>query len=100
MFVVIWEFHVKPEHRAEFERHYAGNGSWAKLFRTDPAYKETQLLRDPRAPGRYVTIDMWNDEAAYHGFKEREQRRYRELDSAFEAFTEHETLIGSFEVVE
>lgn len=99
MFIAIWEFQVKPEHRAEFERHYAGGGSWAELFRTDPAYQGTQLLRDRQTPGRYVTIDTWSDEAAYHAFKEREEARYRKLDAAFEAFTEREALVGSFEVV-
>ena len=100
MFVVVWEFQVKTEHMAEFERHYSGNGTWAKLFREDPAYKETILQQDKKIARRYLTTDLWDNEAAYHAFQERNRERYRELDAAFEAFTEKETLIGHFEVVE
>lgn len=99
LYIVIWEFVVRPEHVAEFERHYSGSGTWAKLFGEDPAYKETILLRDSRTPGRYVTTDIWQDEHSYLAFKERSAVRYHELDDAFAAFTEQETLIGSFEVV-
>lgn len=100
MYVVIWEFEVKPEHRAEFERHYSGSGSWAQLFRKDPAYQHTQLLRDGRSPLRFLTVDTWQSEAAYRAFKEREHAEYQRLDAAFEAFTQSERLIGTFEVVE
>jgi quinol monooxygenase YgiN len=100
LYIVIWEFQVKPQRHAEFEKHYSGTGSWAKLFRSDPAYLQTQLMRDPTVAGRYLTVDTWRDEASYHSFKQREHARYQELDAAFEAFTEHERLIGSFEVVE
>ena len=100
MFFVVWEFHVKPDQVAEFERHYSGNGTWAQLFREDPAYKETVLLRDPKKEGRYLTTDVWQSEASYKAFHERSRERYRELDAKFEAFTEREALIGHFEVVQ
>ena len=100
MFIVVWEFHVKPEYVADFERHYAGHGTWAQLFREDPSYKETILLRDPKAEGRYLTTDIWASESSYHAFHHRSRERYRELDSAFEAFTASERLLGHFEVVE
>ena len=100
MFVVVWEFHVKPEHVVEFERHYSENGTWAKLFREDPAYRETILQRNIKTKRRYLTTDLWDSEAAYHAFQERNRERYRELDAAFDALTEKETLIGYFEVVE
>lgn len=100
MYVVIWEFQVSPHHLGEFERHYAGNGAWAQLFRRDPAYKETRLLRDQESPGRYVTVDVWRDEASYHAFKERESGAYKQLDAECEAFTQSEKLIGAFQVVD
>jgi quinol monooxygenase YgiN len=100
MFVVIWEFHVKRDHIAEFERHYAGQGTWAQLFREDSAYKETTLLRDPKTAGRYLTTDVWQDAAAYQAFHQRSRDRYSDLDAQFAAFTERETLIGHFEVAE
>jgi len=97
--IVIWEFQVKPQHVTEFERHYSAKGTWAKLFRQDPSYKETQLLHDAKAPGRYVTVDIWRDESSYRAFKERETAAYKKLDAEFEAFTQSEKLIGAFEVV-
>ena len=99
MFFVVWEFHVKPEYVGEFERHYSGNGTWAQLFREDPAFKETILLRDPKTSGRYLTTDIWRDETSYQAFLDRSRERYRELDAAFAAFTEKEALIGRFEVI-
>lgn len=100
MFVIVWEFVVKPEHIAEFEHHYSSGGSWAQLFRQDPAYHKTTLLRDPSHAGRYLTADYWHDEAAYATFKERSRSQYLELDALFEELTETETLIGHFEVLE
>ncbi|MEO5936486.1 MAG: antibiotic biosynthesis monooxygenase [Terriglobales bacterium] len=100
MFFVVWEFHVKPEQVAEFERHYSGNGTWAQLFREDPAYKETVLLRDPKTEGRYLTTDIWQNEDSYRAFQERARERYRELDTQFAALTGSEALVGHFEVVE
>lgn len=100
MFVVVWEFVVKPEHVSEFERHYASDGTWARLFRQDPAYHKTSLLRDPKQSGRYLTADYWHDESAYAAFKERARSQYLELDALFEEFTEKETLIGHFEVAD
>lgn len=97
---VIWEFHVKAEHVTEFERHYSGQGTWAQLFREDPAYKETVLLRDVKTPGRYLTTDVWQSEASYQAFQDRTRERYRELDAQFEAYMDEEALIGYFEVVE
>lgn len=91
---------MKPEHIAEFERHYSSDGSWARLFRQDPAYHKTTLLRDTAHAGRYLTADYWHNEAAYAAFKERSRSQYLELDAQFEEFTKKETLIGHFEVVE
>lgn len=55
MWHVIWEYHIKAESRAEFERQYAGNDTpaskhgagWAGLFRRSPDYRGTLLLRTP-----------------------------------------------------
>jgi heme-degrading monooxygenase HmoA len=100
MFCVVWEFRVKPDHVAEFERHYQANGTWASLFRQDPAYQETVLLRDLKTEGRYLTKDFWQDESSYRSFQERFAERYATLDSEFAAFTESEQLIGYFEVMQ
>jgi quinol monooxygenase YgiN len=99
MIEVIWEFRVKPQHVAEFERHYSGKGPWATLFGSSPGYYGTKLLRDREDPLRFLTIDTWDDFAAYEGFRADHTDQYRELDSHFERLTGSERLVGIFEVL-
>ena len=99
MIHVLWEFHVKPERRREFETHYGSGGTWVALFRGTEGYRETILLHDPEAPERYVTVDVWADAEAYRAFRERHAREYEEIDRRCEALTEQERPLGVFEVV-
>ena len=59
MFLVLWEFDVKPGSDERFESVYGPDGEWAQLFRRDPAYHCTLLLRDPFRDRTYVTCDFW-----------------------------------------
>ncbi len=99
MIEVIWEFRVKPQHVAEFEINYSSLGPWATLFRSSPAYHGTKLLRDREDPLRFLTLDTWNDFAAYEGFRNEHAEQYRELDGSFERLTESERFVGIFEVL-
>ena len=65
MFVIVWEYQVKAEHAAQFERVYAGNGSWAKLFQQSRGYLGTELLVDESQMHRYITIDRWTSAQDY-----------------------------------
>ncbi|HSI58280.1 MAG TPA: DUF4440 domain-containing protein [Ideonella sp.] len=95
-FAVIWEFEVPPDAQAEFQRHYGPQGSWAQLFRQDPAYLETLLLQDLARPGRYLTLDRWQSATAYRSFRERFAAPYRALDQACERLTRREADLGAF----
>jgi quinol monooxygenase YgiN len=97
MWKIIWEFRVVPEHRQEFERLYGADGDWAKLFARSPDFHRTTLLRDPAIPGRYLTIDTWNNSEAFDRFKISFAAEYKSLDDRCEALTEYELKIGSFE---
>ena len=99
MIEVIWEFRVKPQHVAEFEVDYSSLGPWAALFRGSPAYHGTNLLRDREDPLRFLTIDIWNDSAAYESFRAEHADQYRELDKGFEKLTDSERFLGIFEVL-
>ena len=99
MIEVIWEFRVKPQHVAEFQRDYSGRGPWSVLFGSSPAYHGTKLLRDREDPLRFLTIDTWDDFAAYERFRAEHAEQYRELDSQFERFTDSERLVGIFDVL-
>ena len=97
MLCVLWEYRVKKAHRRAFERHYSATGTWVRFFRKGRGYRGTVLLRDPEKPGRYLTIDRWQDVASYRRFRRQHQKHYDALDRKFERLTEKETCLGYFE---
>jgi heme-degrading monooxygenase HmoA len=96
MFTSLWAFRVRPGSEAEFERHYGPDGTWVALFRRAAGYVDTRLLKDRDVPGRYVTVDRWESEAAYHAFRERFAKDHDALDRECEAVTVEETALGRF----
>jgi len=100
MTYILWEFTVSAEQSPAFENAYKADGVWAQLFRRDPAYVETVLVADREQPGRYVTIDVWEDRNSYLSFKERFAGDYRKIDEECEKLTLSERLIGIFESVQ
>lgn len=88
---------MPAEKRAEFERHYNRDGTWAQFFRRDPAYRGTTLLHDSKDSGRYLTVDVWGSLAAYDAFKQKHHDEYARLDQSFESLTSEERSIGIFE---
>jgi quinol monooxygenase YgiN len=99
MIEVIWEFRVKPQHAAEFERDYSDRGPWSTLFRGSRAYHGTRLLRDRDDHLRFLTLDTWDDFAIYENFRAEHAQQYSELDGRFERLTDSERLVGIFEVL-
>ncbi|MGA9352761.1 MAG: antibiotic biosynthesis monooxygenase [Terriglobales bacterium] len=97
LYLVVWEFQVKPESLAEFELNYGPDGLSSKLFRHSPAYLGTDLLRDATRAGRYLTIDRWTSREAFRQFKQQNAAEYAALAKEFEQLTESEALIGDFE---
>jgi quinol monooxygenase YgiN len=98
MIAIVWEFHVAPEHRADFEKHYGPDGTWVKLFRQDRAFKGTSLFRDRENPGRYLTTDCWDDLASYEAFRVRCAKDYEQIDVRMECLTSDEKRVGIFEI--
>ena len=96
MFVILWEFEVKPGSAPAFERVYGPQGDWVLLFRSDPHYRMTRLLRDTSRPGIYCTMDFWDSAAAYENFKNIHREAYQVLDQATQGLALHERHIGSF----
>src|SRR5215813_3874825 len=97
MFVVLWEFEVKPGDEAGFERVYGADGDWVRLFQNDVNYQSTRLLRDVSRDGIYLTIDMWRSRETYERFREAAAKRYAEIDAECEGLTTSERHLGSFE---
>ena len=97
MLVHIWEFRIRPAMRQEFERHYGPHGTWVEFFRQDAAYLGTELLRDARDATLYLTLDRWENAAAFETFKSAHRARYLEIDRACKVLTTSERLLGSYE---
>jgi len=94
---VLWEFRVAQNRLADFELAYGREGVWARLFRRDRAYRETILVKDNAQSGRYLTIDVWEDNDSYVRFKDRFADDYQEIDKECERLTSAERQIGIFE---
>jgi len=96
IFVYFWEYRVRPGAEREFARHYGPDGTWVRLFRLGAGYLGTELLRDRRAPDRYLTVDRWASEAAFREFRERFAAEFDDLDQRCAALTIRETALGEF----
>jgi len=99
MYIIIWEYEVKPASLAEFENIYAPDGAWAKLFKKQAGYIGTELLRDENQPQRYLTIDQWATQEDYEAFRTKWKKEYEALDAQCEGLTERESLLGNWETV-
>jgi len=95
-YLVIWEFHVRRGMEAAFEKSYGPEGNWAQLFRGSDGFVATELNRDVKEAGRYLTLDFWTSKEAYDDFRARHAARYKEIDAECEAMTEKEVEIGKF----
>jgi len=100
MFVALWEYEVKPGCEERFEKVYGPEGDWAKLFRSDPNYRETRLLRDAVRERVYLTLDFWNSRRAYEEFMEARAADYKKLDAVSGKWMLEERRIGWFECPE
>jgi heme-degrading monooxygenase HmoA len=96
MYVIIWEFRVKPGRSHEFVSAYKADGDWAKLFGLADGYAGTELLNSVDDEGRFVTVDRWRHATDFLSFHEQFGEEYRSLDVQLEGLTESETKLGAF----
>ena len=95
MYLIVWEFTVAPEHRAEFVRRYASDGDWARLFARSSEFQGTQLIADESEPTRFLTIDRWSAPGGWERFKAAHGADYAGLDQRCTLLTRAERrLIG------
>lgn len=99
MYIIIWEYQVKPERVADFETIYGEHGAWTDLFERGIGYLGTEFLADPNNQHRYMTIDRWFSAQAYNNFLIRYQAEYEILDAECNQLTKSEILLGKWEVV-
>lgn len=95
MFLVLWEFEVKPGYESRFESVYGPAGGWARLFAQSLAYRETRLLRDFHRPGFHLTLDRWDSREAYDAFRRTHAAEYAALDAEGALLTVQERHLAS-----
>jgi heme-degrading monooxygenase HmoA len=98
MFVILWEYEVKPDSEDRFQKAYGPDGPWVRLFQCAPHFCGTQLRRDPARPLFYFTIDFWDSEASFEAFLETNRVAYEAIDRETEGLTLFERKIISFSV--
>jgi heme-degrading monooxygenase HmoA len=98
MFVILWEFEVKPGSEERFQKAYGPGGTWVRLFQGDPHFRGTQLQRDPSRPLFYFTIDIWDSETAYDKFLSSNRAAYEKIDRTSEGLTLRERRILVFTI--
>jgi hypothetical protein len=99
MFLILWEFEVKPGCEERFEKVYGPGGEWARLFRTDSRYKETRLMRDSFRAACYWTLDFWDSRQAYDKFLGKRRAEYAAIEALGEKLTVSERRMGAYELV-
>jgi Antibiotic biosynthesis monooxygenase len=97
MFLVLWEFEVKPGCEQRFERVYGPGGDWDSLFRRDPDHERTALFRNTVKPRVYLTADYWKSRKSYEEFLHSQGADYKSLDATAEQLTANERHVGSYE---
>jgi heme-degrading monooxygenase HmoA len=95
-YVIVWEFRVRRGKAKQFEKAYGPHGEWVRLFRQDPAYIRTELIRDVHHAGRYLTVDFWASEGAYQAFRESHRDQYKIIDTGCERMTDDEREAARF----
>ena len=96
LYMILWEFHVKPGWEERFERAHSPEGDWARFFTQGKGYQGTELDRDLQRKGRYLTADYWTSQATYESFREQRLGEYRALDKQCAGLTRRETALGKF----
>jgi heme-degrading monooxygenase HmoA len=98
MYVIVWEFVVRPEKATEFVAAYKSDGAWAKLFAQAEGYIGTELLHatDSDQSTICITIDRWKTAEDFARFQEHFGAGYRRLDTQLEGLTSRERKLGTF----
>ena len=96
MYVILWEYQVKADRLAEFEKIYVPDGDWAELFKNGAGFLGTELIHSKENPKRYITIDRWRSSKDYEAFLSQWEAEYVKLDEQCKELTEHESCLGSF----
>ena len=97
MFVVLWEYEVKPGREPEFEKVYGTGGDWDSLCHSNPNHAGTHLFRGTARQRVYLTTDCWHSRKSYKEFLQARRNDYHTLDAAAEILISRERHSTSFD---
>lgn len=93
---IVWSYDVSPGAREVFEHSYGADGDWAQFFANANGFLEVVLLADAAQPGRYLTIDRWQNEASFDRFADEHAAEYAELDERLASVSGRGRRLGGF----
>jgi heme-degrading monooxygenase HmoA len=97
MFLIIWQYTVKPGEVDRFVAIYNSEGRWAEFFRDSSGYQGTVLVKSNEDELTYVTLDYWDSEEDYHRFVKTNADEYAAIDKECDNLAESEIKIGEYE---
>ena len=95
VFTRVWQYEVVEGRESEFERVYAGDGAWARLFERSEGFLGTELFRGLSDPRGYLTVDRFTSAEAFRTLLAQHATAYAELDRQAEGLTVSEQEIAS-----
>jgi heme-degrading monooxygenase HmoA len=98
MYVILWEFIVRPEKVEAFVAAYGSDGTWVQLFAQADGYLGTELLSsaDSSQQQVFITVDRWQTVGHFARFETQFDTQYRTLDTHLEELTLKERKLGAF----
>jgi heme-degrading monooxygenase HmoA len=99
MYVVVWDYAVKPEAVEAFAQAYGVGGPWTRLFRRGggDAYLGSELYRSADDPTKFLTLDRWRSREAFTDFMVKHREAYAALDEKCGDWTLMEHRVGEIE---
>ena len=80
MKIRVWQYDVRVGSTADFERIYGRDGAWARLFSRADGFIGTELYRAVDRQERYLTVDVFTDDASWQRFLLEHRVAYDDLD--------------------
>ena len=80
MKIRVWQYDVRVGSTADFERIYGRDGAWARLFSRSDGFIGTELYRAVDRQDRYLTVDVFTDDASWQRFLLEHRVAYDDLD--------------------
>jgi quinol monooxygenase YgiN len=99
MIEVVWDISVREDVRGHFELAFGPGGAWSKLFAKSTGFQGTTLMRDIKSPGRYLVIELWNDEGKRNQAISENHAEYLDLQTTFDSWTESRIEMGTYYVL-